>query len=198
MSSLYKKACKKLAVLARLSNLMSIKQKSFNEIPCWVTVWLLSFNMDVSCSEVNNKINYLHERSLRRVYKDNNSFFKELLKKDNSFTVDHRNIQSLAIELFKVKANLSNTIMSDIFQTRTLTCNLKQQTNFARGFVNTSRFDLNSFRFHRKKGTIAPSDNKNASNLHIFKNKIRTWKLNECYSDLYRPYISNLGLVNLV
>ena len=102
------------------------------------------------------------------------AFLKNYLRKDNSFTVDHRNIQSLAIELFKVKANLSNTIMSDIFQTRTLTCNLKQQTNFARGFVNTSRFDMNSFRFHRKKWTIAPSDIKNAINLHIFKNKIRT------------------------
>ena len=59
---------------------------------------------------LNNKINHLHERSLCIVYKDNNSTFKELLKKDNSFTVHHRNIQSLAIELSKVKVNLSNTI----------------------------------------------------------------------------------------
>ena len=46
---------------------------------------------------VNNKINHLHERSLRTVYKDNNSSFKELSKKGNSFTVHHRYIQSLAI-----------------------------------------------------------------------------------------------------
>ena len=69
---------------------------------------------------VNNKINHLHELSLRIVYKDNSSF-KELRKKDNSFTVHHTNIQSLAIELFKVKVNLSNTIMEDISQTRILT-----------------------------------------------------------------------------
>ena len=100
---------------------------------------------------VNNKINYLHERSLRIVYKDNNSSFKELFKKDNSFTVHHRNIQSLAIDLFKVKENLSNTIMNDILQTRTLTYNLMSQTDSARSFVNTSCFGLNSLCYFTSK-----------------------------------------------
>lgn len=49
---------------------------------------------------LNNKINRLHELSRRIVYKDNNSSPKDLLKKDNSSTVHHRNIQLLAIELF--------------------------------------------------------------------------------------------------
>ena len=74
---------------------------------------------------LNNKISYLHERSLRIVYKGNTSSFKELLKKDNSITDYHRNIQSLAIELFKVKVNLSNTTMDDILQTRTLPYKVK-------------------------------------------------------------------------
>ena len=60
---------------------------------------------------VNNKINHLHELSLRIVYKDKISSFEDLLKRDKSFTIHQRNIQSLAIELFKVKGNLSNNIM---------------------------------------------------------------------------------------
>ena len=92
---------------------------------------------------LNNKVNNLHERSLCTVYKDNNSSFKELLKKGNSFTVHHGNIQSLAIELFKIKANLSNTIVDDILQTRTLPFNLSSNTDIARISVNTSRFGLN-------------------------------------------------------
>ena len=64
---------------------------------------------------VNNKINHLHERSLYIVYKDSDSTFKDQLKNDNSLTVHHRNIQSLAIELFRVKENLSNTIMNEPF-----------------------------------------------------------------------------------
>ena len=60
---------------------------------------------------VNNKINHLHELSLRIVYKDKISSLEDLLKRDKSFTIHQRNIQSLAIELFKVKGNLSNNIM---------------------------------------------------------------------------------------
>ena len=100
---------------------------------------------------VNNKINHLHERSLCIVYKESNNSIKDLLMKNNSITVHHRNIQLLAIEFFKVKENLSNTIMSDILQTRTLTYNLRSQIDFARSFVNTSRFGLNSHCYYASK-----------------------------------------------
>ena len=86
----------------------------------------------------NSKINHIHERALRIVYKDNNSSFQELLRKYKSFCVHHRNIQSLAIELFKVLNNLSNRIMCDIFETRNLNYNLRSQTNFIRTRANTS------------------------------------------------------------
>ena len=56
-------------------------------------------------------------KGVRIVYKDNVSSFEELLKKDKSFYIHHRNIQSLATELFKVKNNLSVRIMCDIFET---------------------------------------------------------------------------------
>ena len=52
---------------------------------------------------LNRKINHLHERSLRIVYKDSISSFHELLQKDHSFTIHLRNIQSLPIELYKIK-----------------------------------------------------------------------------------------------
>ena len=64
--------------------------------------------------------------------------------------------------------------MNDILQTRALPFNLRSQTDFARSFVNTNRFGLNSLRYFASKvWNIIPLDIKNASNLHTFKNNIR-------------------------
>ena len=52
---------------------------------------------------LNNRINNIHERALRLAYNDNQSSFKELLEKDHSVTVHHKNLQALATEIFKVK-----------------------------------------------------------------------------------------------
>ena len=52
---------------------------------------------------LNNKINKLHERALRLVYKNENLSFIELLDMDNSVTIHQTNPQTLAIEMYKVK-----------------------------------------------------------------------------------------------
>ena len=46
---------------------------------------------------VNSKINALHYRAVKLVYCDNESSFEELLIRDKSITVHHRNIHYLAI-----------------------------------------------------------------------------------------------------
>ena len=52
---------------------------------------------------LNNKINYLHERALRITYGDRSSSFENLLIKDNSVSIHHRNMQALTTEMFKVE-----------------------------------------------------------------------------------------------
>ena len=64
---------------------------------------------------MNHKINHIHERALRLVYQDYTSSFADLLKRDNSLTFHHRNIHQVAIEMFKVKHDISPPFMKEIF-----------------------------------------------------------------------------------
>ena len=116
--------------------------------------------------EINRKINHIYERSLRIVYRDYYSSFKDLLKKVNSVCIYDRNIQGLAVELLKVKENVSNRIISDIFPTKALNYNLRSQTYFFRNTGNTTEFGSNSLRnFASKVWSMIPIEIKNSSSI---------------------------------
>ena len=53
---------------------------------------------------MNNRINKIHEKTLRLVYKDEkNLSLDDLLKKDKSVSIHQRNLQILATEIFKLR-----------------------------------------------------------------------------------------------
>ena len=56
-----------------------------------------------------NRINKLHENALGLVYNDYEFTFEDLLTNDESFTIRHYNIHTLAKELYKVYNNISRT-----------------------------------------------------------------------------------------
>ena len=126
VSSLRRKAGKKLSASARLSHCMSLKQrralmKSFIEAQFGYCQLIWMFHT----RELNKKINHIHERALRTVYRGSSSSFIELLKKGNSVNIHYKNIQFLAIELYKVKHNISNSLILDIFPLRSADYNLR-------------------------------------------------------------------------
>ena len=51
---------------------------------------------------LNNKINRLHKQCLRIIYNDKGSTFRGLQEKDNALSIRYRNIEALAIEMYKV------------------------------------------------------------------------------------------------
>ena len=76
----------------------------------------------------NNKINRFYERALRIIYSDYKPSFCELLEKEKSFSIHHKNIQSLAIKIYKFLHNLSPCIMNNIFKVnQTISYNLRKK-----------------------------------------------------------------------
>ena len=64
---------------------------------------------------LNNKLNRLHDRCLRKIYNDKQLTFEELLEKDNSVSIHIRNLQTPAIEMYKVMNGSSPEIVMKIF-----------------------------------------------------------------------------------
>ena len=63
----------------------------------------------------NNLINRIHERALRIAYNDYPCDFNHLLEKDDSVTIHHKNIQALAIEIYKTMNDLNPVFTKEIF-----------------------------------------------------------------------------------
>ena len=135
-----KKTGRTFFVLATLSSYVTLTQRRFLTISFIEAQFGYCPLLSIGCF-MNRNINHLHEHSVRIVYRDTISSFHEGIQKDYFFKIHHRNIQSLAIELCKIKEKLSS-----IFPHRLIKCNLRTQYDFFRNSVNTCKDDLNSIR----------------------------------------------------
>ena len=116
LNDLCRKAENKLSVLTRIFRFLSFDKRRLlvkgffeSQFKYCPLVWMF-------CSrKINGKINSLHKRALRLIYEDCDSTFEELLEQDGSFSVHHTNIQTLAIEMYKVYHGISVQIFSKFF-----------------------------------------------------------------------------------
>ena len=77
---------------------------------------------------LNKRIIGLHKRVLSLVYSNFSSSFSELLEKNKSVTIHHRNLQTVAYEAFKVKNNMVPEILTEIFSQMESNYNLRNST----------------------------------------------------------------------
>ena len=150
------------------------------------------------CSrKMNRKINHIHERALRLVYEDYASTFKELLIKDRTVSIHHKNIQYVAIEMYKVMNDLSPPIMKEIFKTAGVSSN-RSGRMFSRPKVNSVYKGQNSL---RNVGPIVwnmmlPEKFKSCTKLSDFQKSIKAWVPQNCPCRLCKPFIQGLGFAS--
>ena len=197
VSKLCKKGNQKLHALARVSKYLdenklrivmkSFIQSQFNYCPL---VWMFHNRT------LNNKVNKLHERALRIVYKNENLTFQELLEKDNSVTVHHKNLQRLATEMYKIKHNLSPLPIQELFTEKVHRHDLRNNRSWETFNVRTVKYGTETIRhMGPKTWDIVPSEIKVSTSLLEFKQKIKRWIPNECTCRLCKSYIYNLGFI---
>ena len=127
---------------------------------------------------LNKKINNVHEKVLRIVYSGYKSTFQKLQDKDASFSVHHKNIQTLAIEIYKHIHGLLPAIMGEVFKiNRTFPYNLRTQNDFSSRVSKTVKYGTETISFSAPKvWALVPEKMKECSCLKAFKSKIRKWK----------------------
>ena len=102
------------------------------------------------CSNsANNKTNKLQERALRIVYDGYNSIFEEILTEDGSFTIHHQNIQTFAIEMFKIHNGFSQVLFLDFFHNyyENGFYSLRSQPDFQIPRINTTLKGIESVQY---------------------------------------------------
>ena len=129
---------------------------------------------------LNNRINRIHERSLRIVYQDYKASFADLLEKDESFTVHERNIQTLSLELYKVAWGVAPQIMRLVFPTKP-NINYPWENIFQTCNIKTVTWGSESLsHLGPKIWSLLPLSLKKIPVLHKFKKEIRLWKPINC------------------
>ena len=197
INNICKKASQKLNALARVAPYMNMQKriiimKSFvtSQFGYCPLIWMFHSR------RLNNKINSIHERALRITYQDHISTFQELLNKDNSVSIHHRNLQALATEMFKIHRGLSADILREIYVPKISLYNLRRNNTFERRQVHSAYHGTESLSFLAPKSwDLVRLELKQFESLEAFKLKIKKWIPFECPCRLCRTYIQQVGFV---
>ena len=151
--------------------------------------------------KLNNRINSLHERALRVVYKDDNLTFEQLLERDKSFTIHERNLQKLAILMYKVKHKLCPQPIQDIFIQHSNPQGLRARDGddlekWLLPKARTVNYGIETLRYRGPVvWNLIPDHIKASKSLESFKSDIGNWKPEGCKCRLCKEYIPDLGYI---
>ena len=188
-------ASAKVTALSRLIRIVSTEKKKtlmnafiesqFSHCPL---VWMFCHSR-----KLNNRINHIQERGLRMVYEDYTSSFGELLRLNGSVTVHHRNIQLVAVLMFKVKNDLCPEIMKNIFLLNT---DPKSENTFVIPRVKGEYMGKLSLRYFGPVvwEVMLPQNFKSILDLEKFKEEIKKW-VPECKCRLCKNYVAQVGFI---
>ena len=178
-SRICNKASQEIHVLSRIASHMSLNKrrllmKTFveSQFNYCLLIWMFHSR------RLSNKINNVLKKALRIVHSDYKSAFQELMNKDASFSVHHKNIQTLAIEIYKHTHGLLSAVVGEVFKiNRTLPYNLRTHNECSSRVPKTVKYGTETISFLTLNvWALVPGKIKESSGLEAFKSRIRKWK----------------------
>ena len=146
--------------------------------------------------KTHKQIDNIHERALRIGYSDNTSSFDELLKKSGSISIHDRNLQQLAIEIYKALNNLPSSLMSELFMIKKNKYNFRNEGTLVSNHPKSVKNGINRIsHLAPKVWDIVPNEIRNPRTLNLFKKKIKTWIPSDCPCYNCKAYIRGVCFI---
>ena len=109
---------------------------------------------------------------MRLVYKDRQSAIEI-----NQRSVHHKNLQILAIEMYKVKHGIASDIMNDIFRKRKTSGSTRNPFSFETRNIKTVYHGSETVAYLASKiRKLAPPMTKDTENINFFESNMKLWK----------------------
>ena len=132
------------------------------------------------------------------MYNDTVISFEELLVKEKTFTIEHHNIQSLAIEMYKAVNNLTGGNLSKFFARNNHNYSLRSKSELTVPSINTAFKGQNSISYF---GSVVwnsiSAELREINFFQVFKSEIKPLQQTNCPCRLSKNYIEHLGFVSI-
>lgn len=177
VSLLCKKVGKQLNALCRMSR--HLNERSLINI--YNSFILSNFNYATTvwnlCGITNTrKIEKLQERALRIIYKDYESNYKDILKRNKMSPLHFQRTRKLLIMMLKIMNDQAKPFEPDFFTFTASSYDFRNQNTLVKPNCKTSRYGIQSFLFQGVDiWNKLPNEIRQLSELSSFKNAILTW-----------------------
>ena len=119
-----------------------------------------------------------------------------LLKNNNDTCNHHRHNQTLMIEIYKIKNNLTPPIKGFVFERRNNTYNLRNFQEFATKRKRTVKMGLETLSYRSPQLWSILTENLRQINWLVqFKESVRKWGCIDCPCRLCKLYLKNIGFL---
>ena len=197
IDNICKVANRKLSALSRVHSYMNRNQISIvtsafikSQFSYCPLIWMFSSKKSL------NRIDNIHERSMRLITQDFVSEFDSLLRQCNEQSIQQICLNFLMTEVYKYLNGLSPEIMDDVFKIRQSNYDLRNFSVFQSQNPRSNRYGLDAIAYRASQlWQMLPSDIKNAPTIYIFKKKIKVWVCTSCPCLFCKRYIQHLGYV---